>query len=60
MAISTKEQIIRELARLRMWRYVTGDESPDATRSAHERINALLNLMDAEKTERVLHAIHSQ
>lgn len=60
MAISTRQQIIRELARLRMWRAVVSDESPEATRSAHERINVLLDLMDDEKAERVLSVIHSQ
>lgn len=60
MAISTKEQITRELARLRMEK-LDGDpaELPRRTEAAHHRINELLDLLDAETLGR-FHVTHSQ
>lgn len=53
MTITTKEQIMRERARLRMEQL---DGDPDQlshkTEMAHDRINALLDLLDAETLER--------
>lgn len=49
MAITTKEQITRELARLRMRQ---PDESPEAKardiEETHSRINVLLDLLDTK------------
>lgn len=52
MTVSTKEQITRELARLRMRRE---DESPEAkamdTEQVHTRINMLLDQLDRENAK---------
>lgn len=60
MAITTKQQITRELARLRMEQM---DGDPDQllrrTEAAHHRINELLDLLDAEALGR-FHVTHSQ
>lgn len=55
MPLTTKEQITRELARLRMRQ---PDESPEVKardiEETHSRINVLLDLLDAK----VSHATH--
>lgn len=60
MAISIKEQITREVARLRM-EQLDGDPAtlPRKTEKAHEQINKLLDLLDAETLER-FNVTHSQ
>lgn len=56
MAISTQEQITRELARLRMRQ---PDESPEDkvldSAKTHARINDLLDALDAENAQVTVH-----
>lgn len=52
MAISTQDQITRELARLRIWCGVVKDDElarERETEAAHRRIDALLDKLDAQK-----------
>lgn len=60
MAASIKDQIFRELARLRMEQ---NDGDPETlaskTELAHEEINRLLDLLD-EHSQKVLHVTHGQ
>jgi hypothetical protein len=54
MTVTTKQQIVRELARLRIWRDVAAaDESARdldvETDAAHQRINNLLDQLDSER-----------
>jgi hypothetical protein len=61
MTVTTKEQIVRELARLRMRQ---PDESPEAkaldSERTHRRINALLDQLDTEKTQSQSKVSHAQ
>lgn len=55
MTISTKHQITRELARLRMWRDVASEEETNReTEVSHNRINALLDKLDSETLSKAL------
>jgi hypothetical protein len=54
MAISTQDQITRELARLRIWCDVVKDDESARereTEAAHKRIDVLLDKLDVENSK---------